>query len=153
MPNKRVGWQNYCDLWLTNGKPPTTTEERSARIAHHKNQARKRKGDTAKPQVRLYRCSLNNARQKGMAHTIKPSDIPLPEKCAYLGITLDYRSFRKRGRINGASVDRIDSKLGYVPGNIQVISILANRMKTNATPKQLIRFSINVLRMYGLIKE
>jgi len=34
-------------------------------------------------------------------------------------------------------LDRLNPKLGYVPGNVTVISYLANMIKYNATPKQL----------------
>lgn len=46
------------------------------------------------------------------------------------------------------SLDKIIPSLGYVKGNIQVISLLANKMKTSATIEQLRIFSKNVLKMY-----
>lgn len=40
---------------------------------------------------------------------------------------------------------------GYVKDNIQVLSLLANQMKSNATPEELVKFSKNVLKIYDLI--
>jgi hypothetical protein len=43
----------------------------------------------------------------------------------------------KRRRNSSPSIDRLNPRLGYVPGNIAVISHIANAIKSNATPKQL----------------
>jgi hypothetical protein len=50
----------------------------------------------------------------------------------------------------GMTIDRIIPKDGYVIGNIQVISNLANRMKSSATPEQLIMFSKYILDNYKI---
>jgi hypothetical protein len=38
---------------------------------------------------------------------------------------------------NSPTLDRIDPARGYVPGNIAVLSALANRIKSNAAPAQI----------------
>jgi len=47
------------------------------------------------------------------------------------------------------SLDRIDPNRGYMRDNVQVISMLANRMKTNATEEELVKFALWVLRIHG----
>ena len=42
---------------------------------------------------------------------------------------------------NSPSLDRIVPELGYVEGNVQWVSHLANKMKQNATPIQLHQFA------------
>lgn len=49
---------------------------------------------------------------------------------------------------NLMSVDRINSKLGYIKGNVQVISNKANRMKNDASIEELLIFSKNAIKMH-----
>lgn len=51
-------------------------------------------------------------------------------KCALTGVLFD--------NDNPPSLDRIDSDLGYLLGNIQLILIQVNRMKSNFTQKEFI---------------
>lgn len=66
-----------------------------------------------------------------------------PDRCPVFG-----KRFTERG--SGLdrwspSVDKIDPKRGYVKGNIQVISVLANCMKRDATRSELKKFAAWIL--------
>lgn len=93
------------------------------------------------------RYMLINAKQRakryGYEFNIDLSDIVIPDLCPLLQIpiTVDSSSDIK----SRASLDRIDSTKGYIKGNVQVISWMANRIKTNATEEELLAFSRNYL--------
>ena len=62
--------------------------------------------------------------------------------CPYLGV-----KFEKRNSDYVLSIDRIDPTKGYVKGNIEITSRLANTMKNKATNSQLIKFAENTLKI------
>lgn len=55
--------------------------------------------------------------------------------------------------IDTPSLDRINPNLGYVPGNIRIISNLANMMKSSANLEQLKKFYKNIWKYMGVEKE
>lgn len=63
---------------------------------------------------------------------ITPNDIAIPDVCPVLGIPLDGST-----RDNKPSLDKVVPALGYVNGNIRVISFRANRIKSDASPEEL----------------
>lgn len=77
---------------------------------------------------------------------ITSEDIKLISTCPLLNVPLEYNN--NVANNFSASLDRINPSLGYIKGNIQVVSMLANSMKSSASPEQLITFSKNVLQMY-----
>jgi hypothetical protein len=87
-------------------------------------------------------------RKHGDVHfDLEVSDIVIPEYCPYLGIKLK-TDIKEYDSPFYYSIDRIDSTNGYIKGNIQIISRLANTMKNNATIDQLLVFSENVIRLH-----
>jgi len=66
-----------------------------------------------------------------------------PEFCPILGRRLKYGGGEKTN--DPAALDRIDPEKGYIQGNVQVISLLANLMKSNASPEDMILFAKWVL--------
>ena len=66
-------------------------------------------------------------------------DIQIPEKCPVLGIPLVFGNSQGRPQPEDTSpsLDRIVPELGYVPGNVAVISTRANRVKNDSTLDEL----------------
>jgi hypothetical protein len=61
--------------------------------------------------------------------------------CPYTGVTLIHPiRVKDEGLIYMASLDRIDSSIGYLKGNIQFISVAANLAKNNMSHEQMIVF-------------
>ena len=85
--------------------------------------------------------------QKGLDFNLTVEDIKVPEKCPIFGF--DLQRNHKIPMFNSPSVDRIDPEKGYTKENIQVISQLANAMKQNATPEQLLQFAAWVFETYA----
>jgi hypothetical protein len=78
----------------------------------------------------------HNARVRGTPFTLKLSDLyPLPVVCPALGICINYNATGPQD--DAMSIDRLDPSLGYVPGNVVLVSMRANRIKNNATLEEL----------------
>lgn len=75
------------------------------------------------------------AKERRLPFDLEPSDLVLPERCPILGTPLVIG--RDEGRNDSPSVDRLVPELGYVKGNVQVISDRANRLKQDATVAEL----------------
>lgn len=85
----------------------------------------------------LYQNAKKRAKDKGVPFEIELTDIVVPRTCPILGIELK-RGVGPRNYIESSpSLDRIVPELGYVKGNIAVISMRANRIKNDATVGEL----------------
>jgi hypothetical protein len=124
----------------------TTWEEIRVRVGvDYANPQPKRPKKT--PQHLLWYRAKSNAKDNKYDFNLEIEDIIIPEKCPYLNIDL-VTDFELRRSPNYFSIDRIDSTKGYVKGNVQVISMLANTMKNNANNEQLRIFAENVLKLH-----
>ena len=70
----------------------------------------------------------------------------VPDKCPIFGTKFGIVKYSPGNKDNNGnfrnksySVDRIVPELGYIEGNLIIISDLANRIKQNATPDQIIQ--------------
>lgn len=100
------------------------------------------------PQRRMwYKTKISSGKRK-LEFNLSIDDIIIPTHCPYLGVELLTHPDQSNSP-NYFSIDRIDSTKGYVRGNIQIISLLANTMKNNATINQLIDFCKGIIRLHG----
>lgn len=87
----------------------------------------------------VWYAAKRRAKLAGVSFTITKQDIidifPLDGKCPMLGMELQFSN--KVSRDDSPSLDRVIPELGYVPGNIQLISYRANRIKNDASLVEL----------------
>lgn len=109
----------------------------------------------ADPRKVLYKTALTRARQKQIPFNITLEDIIIPNKCSILEIDLLKTPYgERRGfHMNSPSLDRIIPELGYIKGNVQVISMKANAMKYCATITELELFCTNILKLISNVRN
>lgn len=90
-------------------------------------------------EARLWSSAKMRAKTLGLPFNLDVSDIIVPSHCPVLGILID-PSYRRRSE-NSPSIDRAIPSLGYVSGNVVVISWRANRLKSDASVDELRRIA------------
>ena len=83
------------------------------------------------------------ATKNNIAFNLDEEDIIIPNICPVLGIPI--APFQNGIKDSSASIDRLDPKLGYTKGNIRVISLRANRLKSNCTDAEELRKVANYI--------
>jgi hypothetical protein len=91
------------------------------------------KARRANPERFLLYSVQQRAKQKSIPCTLTLDDIVIPKYCPVLGIELRMNYDGKCGDDNSPSVDRMRPELGYVKGNIFIISKRANTIKSFGT--------------------
>jgi hypothetical protein len=88
-----------------------------------------------------------SAKERGIYFDLSINDLDIPEYCPLLGLKLTFE-YAYDTKDSYYTVDRIDSSMGYVKDNIQILSYKANTMKNNATYDELMTFAKNILENY-----
>jgi len=91
------------------------------------------------PEKYLFKKAKERAKRKGLDFNITIDDIIVPEFCPILDIPLVMNNLAASH--NSPTLDRINNKLGYVKGNVTVISFRANNLKSDATLDELKQFA------------
>lgn len=101
------------------------------------------------PERSILSKARTSSKSRGLEFNLTIEDIIIPEVCPYFNVPLN-----PWGPLDFVpSIDRIDNNKGYIKGNIEIISYLANKMKHTANREQLIKFANSILHKYKDIIE
>jgi hypothetical protein len=78
------------------------------------------------------------AKTRNILFALTVDDILIPSTCPILGIPLYFSNGRWTD--NSPTLDRLHNDKGYTPENVVVISHRANRLKSNASLQELVKF-------------
>ena len=81
----------------------------------------------------LFKSAKYGAKKRGIEFAITVDDIQIPDRCPIFGFKMEFGGKRS----TSPSIDRIDNSKGYVPGNIVVVSVKANHVKSDCTLAEL----------------
>lgn len=101
--------------------------------------ARRAANHVSDPRKVMLQAARSRARRLGLLCTITVDDIVIPETCPILGIRLVVKTGDKGPAQSSPSLDRVIPELGYVPGNVIVISVRANAMKRDGSLQELMQ--------------
>lgn len=89
------------------------------------------------PRQTMLQKARARAKKANVPFNLTVEDIVIPESCPVLGIPILVASNGKHHSDNSPSLDKIIPELGYVRGNVEVISWRANTLKRDATLAEL----------------
>ena len=148
----------YHDMGMNDSDIATLVNRRKNLVSHYRDKILnleprwvRRNYKTVEDKIRGYmiRNIKFSANRRGIEFNLKYSDIELPTHCPLLGLKLKYKEFAlKASDFNNdswATLDRLDNSIGYVAGNVWVVSRLANSMKNSASLEQLEIFCNSML--------
>lgn len=82
--------------------------------------------------------AANKCRDQGIPFNITADDLmPAPLKCPVFGFKLNWYKDGRGGADDSPSIDRLIPEEGYVPGNVKLISLKANRIKNDSDLSEL----------------
>lgn len=83
-------------------------------------------------EYKIWHRAKSRAAKKGLEFDLEITDIVIPDKCPVFNIPFD-----KNSKDYTYSIDRLDPNKGYIKGNVMIISNKANRIKSDASTKEL----------------
>lgn len=97
--------------------------------------AYRRESTRKNPEKTLWYAAKKRAAKANIPFDIEISDVVIPPFCPVLGIPLH----RSKGQLDdhSPSIDKFKPELGYVKGNVTIVSMRANRIKADATISEI----------------
>jgi len=147
--NEKIGRKNYCSLscsgHINNKHLKNYVEENKKYLLSVSNNRRDKYTGLREHYRRL--------KKRNHPYDVTLDDLlDIWEKqigiCVYSGVKLLHPN-EKGNNLNTASLDRINSKLGYVKGNLQFISIICNQAKNNLTHENMMTFLKTICEFYS----
>ena len=135
--NRRDGLQTECKACNTSRQRKWVSANRE-RYRELNNSATRTKRKSS-PERQILWSARARAKKRGLEFNLTVEDIMIPAVCPVLGIPIIHYLGDGDGarRPESPSLDRINNDLGYVQGNVIVISWRANRLKNDASIEEL----------------
>lgn len=80
---------------------------------------------------------IQKCKKKNIEFDLTVDDLTFPSHCPVLGIELNY--FNNIICDDSPSLDRINPNIGYIKGNVEIISMKANRIKSNGSLDEILQ--------------
>jgi len=111
---------------------------------------KKKHGHSNTHEYYLWKGCQNRAKKNNIPFNLEYSDVIIPKKCPILEIPIFKGN--ERHVANSPSLDRLVPELGYVKGNVRVISYKANTMKSDASIEEIKIFAKNIITYFDEAK-
>jgi hypothetical protein len=150
--NQKRGANNYCSLSCS-GKV------KHDQLLNYSGNHKYLKGISKADKYTGLREHLRRTKYRNQEVTITLDDlleqwIRQDGKCPYTGVNLIHPiRIKDEGYLYLSSLDRIDSSLGYIPGNIQFISTSANFAKNKMSHNDMLLFCQLIAENFGQKKR
>jgi hypothetical protein len=144
---KAVRWLGHGSDWPSGHRPCMKCERMLPTEQFHRHRACKggfnsvcktcrkplsaKNYETHSTAYKLWYRAKRRAKERGQVFDLQIEDIVVPALCPVFNKPFEENT------IYAASLDRVDSTLGYTKANVQVISTRANMLKNDATVEEL----------------
>jgi hypothetical protein len=129
-------------LWQEDG---WDVEEKVATLTHFNNWVSEHNYKDWDVKTRLVYSARQRAKKFSIEFSISSADFEIPTVCPLRHVP--FKVGKGQHTDDSPTLDRKDPRLGYVKGNVWVISHKANRLKGDLTPDELKTFCENALAL------